>query len=71
MGRRDLNLSEWGKYDQRRQEKKLQEMCDLTKDGIMPLSSYTPLHPGSKLTPEDVKVLCAWTEAERARFGTR
>ena len=69
-GRRNLNLSEWGKYDQHRQEKKLQQMCDLAQDGAMPLSSYTPLHPGSQLTPDDVKTLCDWTDAERGRLNS-
>ena len=71
QGRKDLNLSEWATYDQRRKEKKLQQMCDLVTDGAMPLSSYTPLHPGSKLTAEDVKTLCAWTEGERARLSAK
>jgi hypothetical protein len=30
----------------------------------MPLSSYTPLHPGSKLTLEDVKTICDWSGRE-------
>jgi|SRR5215813_2086598 len=68
QGRQDMNFSEWGKYDQHRQEKRLQAMCDLAKDGSMPLSSYTPLHAGSKPSAEDVKALCTWTEAERARL---
>jgi len=70
-GRSNLNLSEWGRYDQRRQGKKLEQMCDEVKDGAMPLSSYTPLHPGSKLSPDDVKTLCDWTEAERSRIASR
>jgi hypothetical protein len=61
-GRRDLNFSEWGNYDQRRQNARLQQMCDLASSGVMPLSSYTPLHPGSKLTPDQVKTLCEWTK---------
>jgi hypothetical protein len=63
-----LNLSEWGKLDRDRQSKKLQQICDQVSDGGMPLSTYTPLHPGSKPTPVDVKVLCDWTDAERARL---
>lgn len=70
-GRGDMNLSEWGKYDQRRRGRRLQQMCDLVKDGAMPLSSYTPLHPGSKPSAGDIKVLCEWTEAERARLGVK
>ena len=63
-GRRDLNLSEWGNYDKRQQSQRLSQMCDLAKAGAMPLSSYTPLHSGSKLTQEDVRVLCDWTESQ-------
>jgi len=66
-GRRDMNFSEWGQYDARRQSGQLQQICREAKRGSMPLSSYTPLHPGTKLTPEDVKVLCDWTNAERTR----
>ncbi len=64
-----LNFSEWGKLDRDRQSKKLQQICDEVSDGGMPLSTYTPLHPGSKLTPADVKVLCDWTDTERARLA--
>jgi len=64
-----LNFSEWGKLDRDRQSKKLQQMCDEVTDGGMPLSTYTPLHPGSKPTPADVKALCDWTDAERARLA--
>ena len=67
-GRRHLNFSEWGKGDERRKRKKLEEICEEVRDGAMPLSSYTPLHPQAKLTPEDIKTLCDWTEAERARI---
>jgi hypothetical protein len=63
-----LNLSEWGKLDRDRQSKKLQQICDEVTDGGMPLSTYTPLHPGSKPTPADVRALCDWTDAERARL---
>lgn len=64
-----LNLSEWSKLDRDRQSKKLQQICDEVSDGAMPLSTYTPLHPGSKPTPVDVKALCDWTDAERARLA--
>ncbi len=68
-GRQMMNLSEWGRMDQDRQSKKLRQMCEEVTDGAMPLSSYTPLHPGSKLSPADVKTLCDWTDAERARLA--
>jgi Haem-binding domain len=70
-GRRALNLSEWARLDPDRQSKKLQQMCDLAQDASMPLSSYTPMHPGSKLSADDVKMLCEWTESERSRINSQ
>ena len=70
-GRQELNFSEWGGYNKRLKETRLQAMCELAREGSMPLGSYTPLHKGSKLTPEDVKTLCAWTERERATLAAR
>lgn len=68
-GRKEMNLSEWGRNDRDRQRKLLREMCELVEDGAMPLGTYTPLHPGSKLSPEDVKAFCGWTNAERSRIA--
>ena len=68
-GRGFLNLSEWGRYDQDLQSRKLRQMCDEVTDGAMPLSTYTPLHPGSTLSAEDKKALCDWTDAERERLS--
>src|ERR1041385_7131784 len=57
-GRHDMNFSEWGNYDKDKQSRRLRDICEQVSDGEMPLSSYTPLHPGSKLSAEDVKTLC-------------
>ena len=70
-GRHMMNLSEWGRLERDRQGKKLTQMCDEVTDGVMPLSTYTPLHPGSKLSPSDVKTLCDWAEAEKERIASR
>ena len=70
-GRMEMNLSEWGRYDKRQQTNNLDDMCELAREGDMPLSSYIPLHPGSKLTADDVKMLCEWTNAEQARLASR
>lgn len=69
-GRQNLNFSEWGRYTQRDVDDLLKQICREAKTGVMPLSSYTPLHPRSKLSAEDVMVLCDWTSAERARLAT-
>jgi hypothetical protein len=67
-GRKAMNLSEWGTHDQDWQSRKLRQICDEVSDGGMPLSSYTPMHPHSKLSADDVKALCDWTDAERKRL---
>lgn len=69
-GRQNLNFSEWGRYTKRDTDGLFKQICQEVKSGAMPLSSYTPLHPGSKLSPEDIKTLCDWSNAERAGIGT-
>jgi hypothetical protein len=68
-GRKTMNLSEWGSLNHDRQDRRLRQICDEVQDGAMPLSSYTPMHPGSKLTAAEVKTLCDWTDAERERLS--
>jgi hypothetical protein len=67
-GREHMNFSEWGNYSSEERKALLGGFCELVKEGAMPLSSYTPLHPGSKLTDEDKKLICEWAAAERARI---
>lgn len=67
-GRDHMNFSEWGSYGSGERKALLGQFCDLVTEGWMPLSSYTPLHPGSKLTAEDKKAVCEWATAERARL---
>jgi Haem-binding domain len=67
-GRRILNFSEWGKLPSDRQDRKLRQICDEVQDGVMPLSSYTPMHPQARLSDQDKKTLCDWTDAERQRL---
>ena len=68
-GRQNLNMSEWGKLPKDRQDRKLRQMCDEIQDGIMPLSSYLPMHPAAKLSEQDKKTLCDWTDKERERLA--
>jgi hypothetical protein len=68
-GRKNMNISEWGKLASDRQDKKLRQICDEVEDGAMPLSSYLPMHPKAKLSEQDKKTLCDWTSAERERLS--
>jgi hypothetical protein len=70
-GRENMNFSEWSKYEPRTAANLLKQMCREVRSGVMPLSSYTPLHPGSELTPEDVKTVCDWASSEGARIAAR
>ena len=70
-GRDQLNLSEWGRLDNRRAGDKLEEICDEVKIGAMPMASYTWIHRSAILSQEDVKTLCDWANAEHARMGQR
>lgn len=70
-GRSNLNFSEWGRYSWREQRGLLGGICQESKSGMMPLSSYTPMHPGSKLSAEDVKTLCDWANAQRTQMDSR
>ncbi|MDQ3473227.1 MAG: heme-binding domain-containing protein [Acidobacteriota bacterium] len=70
-GREHLNFSEWGKLDKRQADKKLEEMCEEVSDRMMPIDTYTWIHRSARLSDADIKVLCDWTEAERARLEVR
>ena len=70
-GRSHLNFSDWGRWNRNEQREMLEEICREVKRGDMPLSSYTPLHPGSKLTADDVKTICDWTNRQQATLGPR
>lgn len=67
-GRQNLNYSEWGRLNTDRQDRKLRQICDEVEDGVMPLSSYLPMHPQARLSDGDKKTLCDWTAAERQRL---
>lgn len=70
-GRGHLNYSEWGKYDASEQRGLLRQTCLMVKKGAMPISSYTPMHPSSKLTADDVTLLCQWTDKARGQTPER
>jgi hypothetical protein len=67
-----LNFSDWPAPERNgrraRATDKLGEMCDQVDSGEMPIGQYLWLHPDAKLSPADVRTLCSWTEAERARL---
>lgn len=67
-GRRELNMSEWGTYTDRKKRRKLQEICEQVNKKEMPLPSYLWIHHDSALSDADRNLLCDWANAERAKI---
>ncbi len=68
-GRRELNFSEWAKYDAKRADHKLEGISEVVEERAMPLPSYLPLHSHARLSEEDIRTLSAWAKAERVRLN--
>jgi hypothetical protein len=71
QGRRHINLSTWVRPGKEPKDSidRLKAMCDEVQSGGMPLTSYTLIHWNSKLSADDVKRICEWSEAEQKRLG--
>ncbi|HEX6650954.1 MAG TPA: heme-binding domain-containing protein [Pyrinomonadaceae bacterium] len=67
-GREELNLSEWGRYSKRMKETRLRAICGECRNGEMPLASYALVHRETKLSPDEVKMICEWTENARKQL---
>lgn len=63
-GRKKMNFSEWGKIPDAKKEARLNEICEQTKSGEMPLPNYLYLHGDAKLSQADKDILCKWVETE-------
>jgi hypothetical protein len=58
QGREVLNFSDWDSRQPTANE--MEELCDVTSDGSMPLPSYTLIHRGAVLSKRDVDTICKW-----------
>jgi len=58
-GRKALNFSEWAGYPPEQQRDLLGQSCHDASTGRMPWSTWTQLHPESKLSAQDVGTICA------------
>jgi mono/diheme cytochrome c family protein len=64
-GRRQLNFSEWSTYSPKKQQEKLEAICDQVINGDMPDGKYLLIHRSARLTQEDREAVCAWVETMR------
>ncbi len=56
-GRHELNFSEFGMYDTKKQAHKLEECVELIEKHAMPLSSYTTMHESAALSDDERAML--------------
>jgi hypothetical protein len=68
-GRRHMNFSNWAAIPPQRVARRLDDICKQVRSGGMPLKTYTPMHPLSKLTPADEDTICRWTDATRQNLS--
>jgi hypothetical protein len=68
-GREELNFSTWAAYGPRKKAKKLDELAEMVTDGEMPPWIYCLAHPPARLTPDEQRVLTAWSDAELTGLG--
>lgn len=66
-GRRELNFSEWGTYNDGKKKHKLSEICEQVETRKMPLPSYLWIHWNAKMSDEEIKKICDWTKSEAAK----
>ena len=76
-GRKHLNFSVWGTYEQKKKAHKAEECAEEINKKEMPLTSFLPAHPEARLTDEQRTRLSDWFMAlskgkditERVREG--
>ena len=67
-GKAHLNFSSWGIQDKAQKISLLNEISEVCKDGIMPLSSYLLLHRDARLGPDEIESISEWTESEAMKI---
>ena len=68
-GREELNFSEWGSYNARRSDHKLEEGVEKVEGEEMPLPSYLITHGDAKLTVDQRKQLADYFQSLRTEAG--
>jgi hypothetical protein len=58
-----INLSKWDNYSAEKQAEKAKKMCKKVTKGKMPPKSFKKEHPNAAPTPEEVKMICDWSQS--------
>ena len=59
-GSHHLNFSEWGTFELKRKNHKLDECVEMLEKNEMPMSSYTWMHQEAKITDAQRLLLIEW-----------
>jgi hypothetical protein len=72
QGRRHLNFEDWEAQEGPKQANDhLADICKEIQQKGMPPFSYRLLHPESKLRPEEISSICAWSQTFRSSQTSR
>ena len=69
-GKAHLNFSSWGVMDKAQQITQLDQICEESSSGSMPLQSYLLIHRSSRLSDQDIRAICEWAESEALKILT-
>ena len=70
-GKKQINFSEYTDKRPRFQYHKMEELKEQVKEGEMPLDSYTWMHKGAALTPEEKNKLIDWANSVMDKLKTQ
>lgn len=69
-GKTNLNFSDFGAYSKRKQTNKFRAIATSIKEGSMPVSSYTWMHPLAKLSDKNKNLVIEWATKTRDSLST-
>lgn len=59
-GREHVNFSTWASLSTAERQKRLLEIAEEVEKGAMPPGIYTPLHPETRLSLQDITAVVTW-----------
>lgn len=62
-GRKRINFSEWNKYDEKKQIKKMNGILEVIQEGEMPLSNYLLMHSEAKMDAAKIQAVKDWVSS--------
>jgi len=68
-GKREINFSDFSKWDKKKMAHKLEEVAEQVEKGDMPLKSYTLIHTDAKLNEQERNIIIHWAKGEQARLN--